>query len=101
MLRDHSFSQSGKFSFSLKRTRIAARARSGQKGQGGGVGVMDKLLIERVRELEREIAEIAVASHAYFACRKPDQSEKLLHERRLERLQEIKQELTDLRRSAA
>ena len=57
---------------------------------------MGKLLIERVRELEREIAEIAVASHAYFVCRKPDLSEKLLHERRLERLQEIKEELTAL-----
>jgi hypothetical protein len=62
---------------------------------------MGKLLIERVRELEREIAEIAVASHAYFACRKPDLSEKLLHERRLERLQEIKEELVALRRRSA
>ena len=58
--------------------------------------------IERVRELEREIAEIAVASHAYFACRKPDLETKLLHGRRLERLQEIKEELAVLlRRSAA
>jgi hypothetical protein len=63
---------------------------------------MGKLLIERVRGLEREIAEIAVASHAYFTCRKPGLSEKLLHERRLERLQEIKEELTALLgRSAA
>jgi hypothetical protein len=48
------------------------------------------------------VAHIAVANHAYFACRKPDLSEKLLHETRLERLQEIKEELAALlRRSAA
>ena len=62
---------------------------------------MGKLLIEHVRELEREIAEIAVASHAYFGCRKPDLSEKLLHERWLDRLQEIKEELVALRRRLA
>jgi hypothetical protein len=61
-----------------------------------------ELLIERVKKLELEIAHIAVANHAYFACRKPDLSEKWLHERRLERLQEIKEELAALlRRSAA
>jgi hypothetical protein len=63
---------------------------------------MGKLLIERVRELEHEIAEIALASHASFACRKPDVSEKMLHEKWLERLQEIKEEIVALRlRSAA
>ena len=61
-----------------------------------------KLPLERVRELQREIAEIAVASHAYFACRKPNLEKKLLHEKRLERLHEIKEELAALlRRSAA
>ena len=63
---------------------------------------MDQLPIERVKELEREVAEIAVASHAYLACREPDLSEKLLYERRLKRLQEIEEELAALhRRSAA
>ena len=36
---------------------------------------MGNLLIERVKELEREIAKIAVASHAYFACRRPEPRE--------------------------
>jgi len=64
--------------------------------------VMGKLSIERVKELQREIAEIAVGNHAYFACSKPDLPKKLLHERRHERLQEIKEELAALlRRSAA
>jgi len=62
---------------------------------------MGNLLIERVKELEREIAKIAVASHAYFACRKPDLKKKLLHERRLKRLQEIKEELVALRQRSA
>jgi hypothetical protein len=57
---------------------------------------------ERVRELDREIAEIAAGNHAYFACRKPNLAKKVLHERRHERLQEIKEELAALlRRSAA
>jgi hypothetical protein len=64
--------------------------------------VMGRLSIERVKELQREIAEIAAGNHAYFACRKPDLPKKLLHERRHERLQEIKEELAALlRRSAA
>jgi hypothetical protein len=68
----------------------------------GGIGAMGNLLIERVRELEREIAEIAAANYAYFACRKLDLRKKLLHERRHARLLEIKKELAALlRRSAA
>jgi hypothetical protein len=52
-----------------------------------------KLLIDRVRELEHEIAEITSANHASFACGKHNLPNKLLHERRHERLQEIKEEL--------
>ena len=58
--------------------------------------------IERVRELKREIAEIAAEKNAYLACHNADLAKKLLHERQLERLQEIKEELAALlRRSAA
>lgn len=63
---------------------------------------MEQVLLERVKELEREVAEIAVASRVYLDCREPDLSEKLLHERRLRRLQEIMEELAALhQRSAA
>ena len=34
--------------------------------------VMGKLSIERLKELQCEIAEIAAGYHAYFACSKPD-----------------------------
>ncbi len=63
---------------------------------------MGMLLVKHVRELEREIAEIADANHAYFASHKPDLEKQLLHQRRRERLQEIREELAALlRRSAA
>ena len=63
---------------------------------------MDKLSIERVKDLQREIAEIAAENHAYFACSKLDLPKKLLHEKRHVRLEEIKEELAALlRRSAA
>jgi hypothetical protein len=58
-----------------------------------------RLLIERIQELQREIAQISAANHAYFNCRKIDPSNKLLHERRHKRLQEIKEELAALRRT--
>jgi hypothetical protein len=56
-------------------------------------------IIERIQELQREIAEISAANHAYFACGQVDPSKKLLHERRHQRLQEIKEELAALRRT--
>jgi ribosomal protein L29 len=57
-----------------------------------------RLLIERIQELQREIAQISAANHAYFACHKVNPSKKLQHERRHKRLQEIKEELAALRR---
>jgi hypothetical protein len=62
---------------------------------------MGKLSIERVKELQREIAEIAAENHAYFACSKPDLPKKLLHKRRHERLEGIKEELAALLRRSA
>jgi hypothetical protein len=81
---------------------IAQRPLKERLGLGAYYEVMGRLSIERVKDLQREIAEIAAGNHAYFACRKPDLPKKLLHERRHERLQEIKEELAALlRRSAA
>jgi hypothetical protein len=50
-------------------------------------------LNERVRELEREMAEVNAAERAYLACRKPSLWQERQHERRQERLEEIKKEL--------
>jgi hypothetical protein len=72
-----------------------------QRASRKALALMDQLLIERVKELECEVAEIAVASHAYLASGTTDLSEQLLHERRLERLQEINEELAALHQKQA
>ena len=62
---------------------------------------MGKLPIERVRELKREIAEIAAEKNAYLACHNADLAKKLLHERRWSGCKRSTQELTALRRRSA
>jgi hypothetical protein len=58
-------------------------------------------LTERVRELEREMAEIYAAEADYFARRKPNLWQEWAHERRQERFDEILNELAAwLRRPA-
>jgi hypothetical protein len=62
---------------------------------------MDKRLIERVRELQCEVAKIAAAHRAEMPYRKGDLENQLRYEARLARLQEIKEELGYLHKRAA
>jgi hypothetical protein len=62
---------------------------------------MDKRLIERVRELQCEVPQIAAAHRGEMPYRKGDLEKQLRYERRLDRLQEIKEELSYLLQRAA
>jgi hypothetical protein len=62
---------------------------------------MDKRLIERVRELQCEVAQIAAAHHGEMLYLKGELEKRLRYEERLHRLQDIKQELGYLLRRAA
>ena len=63
---------------------------------------MDNWPIERVRELKREVAQIAAAHRAEMPYRKGNLDKQLRHERRLDRLPQIRVELSALLpRSAA
>ena len=62
---------------------------------------MDKRLIERVRELQCEVAQIAAAHRGEMPYRKGEFEKRLRYEERLHRLQDIKEELGDLLRRAA
>jgi hypothetical protein len=62
---------------------------------------MNKRVIERVRELQCEVAQIAAAHRGEMPYRKGDLEKQLRYERRLDRLQEIKEELSFLLRRAA
>jgi len=61
---------------------------------------MNNPVIERVRELQCEVAQIAAAHRVEMPYRKGD-LEKLRYERRLDRLQEINEELSYLLLRAA
>jgi hypothetical protein len=62
---------------------------------------MNKRVIERVRELQCEVAQIAAAHRGEMPYRKGDLEKRMRYERRLDRLQEIKEELSFLLRRAA
>jgi hypothetical protein len=62
---------------------------------------MEKRLNERVRELQCEVAQIAAVHRAEMPYRKGDLEKQLRYEQRLDRLQEIKDELAYLLRRAA
>jgi hypothetical protein len=62
---------------------------------------MDWPMIERVRDLQREIALIEQETRTYLACCKPGSEKRHLQRWRVARLTEIKNELGHLRRSAA
>jgi hypothetical protein len=62
---------------------------------------MDRPMIERVRDLQREIVLIEQDTRAYFGCRKPSTERTLLQQRRVERLIEIKNELGRLLQKSA
>jgi len=62
---------------------------------------MDRPMIERVRDLQREIVLIEQDTRAYFGCRKPSKERTLLQQRRVERLTEIKNQLSRLRQKSA
>ncbi len=68
---------------------------------GDSTQSMDKGLIERVRELQCEVAQIAAALRGEMPYRKGDLEKQQRYERRLDRLQEIKEELSYLLRRAA
>jgi FtsZ-binding cell division protein ZapB len=53
----------------------------------------EHVIIERIRKLRQEISEIKAANRIYWECHQHTQAEKNNHERRRERLQEIKSEL--------
>ena len=61
----------------------------------------DERLIERVRELQVEVAQIAAAHRGEMPYRKGDLEKRLRYEERLHRLQDIKEELGYLLRRAA
>jgi hypothetical protein len=56
----------------------------------------ERYTIERIRKLRQEIFEIMAANRIYWECHQHNQAEKTDHERRRERLQEIKNELPTL-----
>ena len=58
-------------------------------------------MIERVRDLQREIVLIEQDTRAYFGLRKPSTERTLLQQRRVERLTEIKNELGRLLQKSA
>ena len=62
---------------------------------------MNKRVIERVRELQCEVAQIAAAHRGEMPYRKGDPEKQLRYERRLDRLQKIKEELSFLLGRAA
>jgi len=62
---------------------------------------MDRPMIERVRDLQREIVLIEQDTRAYFGLRKPSTEKTLLQQRRVERLTEIKNELGRLLQKSA
>jgi hypothetical protein len=62
---------------------------------------MDKRLIERVRELQCEVAQIAAAHRGEMPYRKGELEKQLRYKARTNRLQEIKEELDHLLRRAA
>ena len=62
---------------------------------------MDERLIERVRELQFEVAQIAAAHRGEMPYRKGELEKRLRYEERLHRLQDIKEELGYLLRRAA
>jgi hypothetical protein len=62
---------------------------------------MDERLIERVRELQCEVAQIATAHYCEMPYRKGELEKRLRYEERLNRLQDIKEELGVLLKRAA
>jgi hypothetical protein len=62
---------------------------------------MDKRLIERVRELQCEVAQIAAAHRGEMPYLKGELEKRLRYEERLHRLQDIEEELSYLLRRAA
>jgi len=62
---------------------------------------IDKRLIERVRELQCEVAQIAAAHRGEMPNLKGELEKRLRYEERLHRLQDIKEELSYLLRRAA
>jgi hypothetical protein len=62
---------------------------------------MDKRLIERVRELQCEAAQIAAAHRGEMPYLKGELEKRLRYEERLHRLQDIEEELSYLLRRAA
>jgi hypothetical protein len=62
---------------------------------------MNKRLPERVRELQSEVAQIAIAHRGEMPYRKGELEKRLRYEERLHRLQKIKDELSGLLRRAA
>jgi hypothetical protein len=57
-------------------------------------------LVERVRELQVEVAQIAAAHRAEMPYRKGELEKRLRYEERLHRLQDIKEELGGLLKRA-
>ena len=53
----------------------------------------EPVIVERVRKLRQEISEIKAANRIYWEFHQHNQAEKNDHERRRERLQEIRSEL--------
>ena len=62
---------------------------------------MNKRLVERVRELQTEVTQIATAHRGEMPYRKGELEKRLRYEERLHRLQDIKEELSYLLRRAA
>jgi len=62
---------------------------------------MNKRVVDRVRELQTEVTQIATAHRGEMPYRKGELEKRLRYEERLHRLQDIKKELGGLLKRAA